>query len=256
MARIYGSGRVSIAVKQSSNCRNGFLISKNEEQDICFDRMVKISNTLPTGEASNLYASGHFTCKCVIRKQISPRWDTELSQRGWTFQERFLAPRILHFIGSQMLWECCENHGIPPESGIELKNVKPLHPIQLFFGPVVKSLLHSETPVEEAYLLKHWYEDVVPEFSKRTLSHVNDKLPAIAGVAKVFQERLKYTYTAGLWVEDIAIGLCWFRSAEMTDKIAHSTDYRAPTLRTATSNTLEPIALAVSQEGGSKSTVS
>ena len=40
-------------------------------------------------------------------------WDeqldyTPLSGRGWVFQERWLAPRILHFGSDQLLWECCE----------------------------------------------------------------------------------------------------------------------------------------------------
>ncbi|KAH9223973.1 hypothetical protein DL95DRAFT_484808 [Leptodontidium sp. 2 PMI_412] len=191
----------------------------NEEQDICFDRMVKISNTLSTGEG----------CKCIIRDKISPQWDTEPSQRDWTYQERFLAPRILHFIGTQILWECRENHGIPLESGMELRNVEPLHRIQPFFGPVAKSLLRADTEVKKNDLLKHWYDDVVPEFSKRVLSYGNDKLPAISGIAKVFQERLKYTYIAGLWLEDIETGLCWFRTSETRDAVGHPTDYRAPT---------------------------
>lgn len=46
-----------------------------------------------------------------------------LDKRGWVFQERFLAPRVLHFGTWQMLWECathdaCEMYpmGLPPES--------------------------------------------------------------------------------------------------------------------------------------------
>ena len=40
-------------------------------------------------------------------------WDEQLdyaplSRRGWVFQERWLAPRILHFSSDQLLWECSE----------------------------------------------------------------------------------------------------------------------------------------------------
>ena len=40
-------------------------------------------------------------------------WDEQLdyaplSRRGWVFQERWLAPRILHFGSDQLLWECSE----------------------------------------------------------------------------------------------------------------------------------------------------
>lgn len=46
--------------------------------------------------------------------------NTPLLKRGWVFQERFLAPRVLHFGARQMLWECasldaCETYpfGLP-----------------------------------------------------------------------------------------------------------------------------------------------
>ena len=40
-------------------------------------------------------------------------WDEQLdypplSGRGWVFQERYVAPKILHFGSDQLLWECCE----------------------------------------------------------------------------------------------------------------------------------------------------
>ncbi|PYI11084.1 HET-domain-containing protein [Aspergillus sclerotiicarbonarius CBS 121057] len=34
--------------------------------------------------------------------------DTPLSSRGWVFQERFLAPRVVHFAQSQIYWDCTE----------------------------------------------------------------------------------------------------------------------------------------------------
>jgi hypothetical protein len=49
-----------------------------------------------------------------VRVSISrppPTWETfynnnPLNKRGWTFQERELSPRILHFSADQMWWEC------------------------------------------------------------------------------------------------------------------------------------------------------
>src|SRR5438034_2107576 len=34
--------------------------------------------------------------------------DAPLNRRGWVLQESLLAPRILHFGKTQLLWECCE----------------------------------------------------------------------------------------------------------------------------------------------------
>jgi hypothetical protein len=208
MANIYGNSLVSIAVELNQHCLDSFLTSKPEAENICFNYMVKLSNTLSTGEESNLYVWVREICGCFVRDDINHLRKTALSKRGWTYQERFLAPRILHFVGAQILWECRESHSIPLESGMALKDMEVLHKIPPIFGPIAKYVLHPETEVKESELLDNWYENVVSEYCHRTLSHKDDKLPAISGIAKVFQNRLGYTYIAGLWLEDIAYGLC------------------------------------------------
>lgn len=49
----------------------------------------------------------------------------------------------------------------------------------------------------------------VEEFSRLRLSHENDRLSALLGIAKVFHSRLMSTYLRGLWVKDLARGLLW-----------------------------------------------
>ncbi|KAH7360306.1 heterokaryon incompatibility protein-domain-containing protein [Rhexocercosporidium sp. MPI-PUGE-AT-0058] len=229
MTSIYGNGLISIAVELNSNCLDSFLISKPEEQNLCFDHVFKISNTLSTGETSNLYVWHEAQCRCFIRYEITYAWETSLSSRGWTYQERFLAPRILHFIGAQILWGCREKYGVPLESGIELQNAGLLHQFHPTFSFIAKNVLYPKIQLSASRLLAHWYHSIIPEFCRRQLSHEDDKLPAIAGIAKVFHQRLAYTYIAGLWLEDIENGLCW--RVDWQERMVNTklSDFRAPT---------------------------
>ena len=230
MASVYGNGVISISVDLSTSCVEGFLVPKPEEQNICYNHEVKISNTLSTGESSNLYVWIRDICGCFIKDGIDSLQRTVLSTRGWTYQEKFLAPRILHFIGSQVLWECREKYGIPLESGMELKEMQIQHKTQTLFGSLADSLLNPNFWPEKGELLEnYWYEKVVPEYSIRALTNGNDKLPAIGGIAKTFAQRLGYKYIAGLWLDDFVYGLFWGTK----DGASFPLEYRAPSVSAA-----------------------
>jgi hypothetical protein len=62
--------------------------------------------------------------------------------------------------------------------------------------------------VNDRKVFDEWFE-VVEEFSRLRLTRESDRLPALIGVATVFQARLNSGYLAGLWQMDIARGLLW-----------------------------------------------
>ncbi|KAK1529363.1 uncharacterized protein CCOS01_07197 [Colletotrichum costaricense] len=118
-------------------------------------------------------------------------WDRHLlygalHNRGWVFQERFLSPRQIYFTRSQVMWECLEEHkceGFP--RGI------PLHES----SKSIKRLLSpqrndNETKVEGLMpldALDLWL-DIVATYSRCEFSVKEDKLYALGGIAKLFQE--------------------------------------------------------------------
>jgi hypothetical protein len=57
-------------------------------------------------------------------------------------------------------------------------------------------------------LYSAWYR-LLNRFSTRSLTHQKDCLPAIAGLAKSFQDKLDDQYCAGLWKRDILHGMPW-----------------------------------------------
>jgi hypothetical protein len=51
----------------------------------------------------------------------------------------------------------------------------------------------------------------VIQYSQLHLTVQSDKLPALAGLADIFQRATGYTYVAGMWRETLLIDLCWSR---------------------------------------------
>jgi hypothetical protein len=49
-------------------------------------------------------------------------------------------------------------------------------------------------------------------YSKREVTKIEDRLPALSGIARTFQTVLKGRYFAGIWEENLSFfkGLCWF----------------------------------------------
>jgi hypothetical protein len=86
--------------------------------------------------------------------------------------------------------------------------------------------LSTGATVEE--LLQQWFK-IVEAYTVRSLTFEKDRLPAIAGIAKVFGRLTGYSYKAGLWDEDLIRGLAWFiRPGSNTYRRARCSDYVAP----------------------------
>lgn len=127
--------------------------------------------------------------------------DMDLNLRGWVFQERLLAPRILHFGSEQLFWECrelkaCESYpeGLP--KGIETRSWKRNYtPTGLSHVPSRK-------------LMMIWHE-LVEQYTRCSLTMDEDKLVAISGIAKIVQRKLKDDYLAGLWRRNLLEDLLW-----------------------------------------------
>jgi hypothetical protein len=50
---------------------------------------------------------------------------------------------------------------------------------------------------------------IITEFSSRSLTFQDDKLPAVSALAQEVQKKSGWTYKSGLWLEDIHQGLLW-----------------------------------------------
>ncbi|KAH7310849.1 heterokaryon incompatibility protein-domain-containing protein, partial [Stachybotrys elegans] len=111
-----------------------------------------------------------------------------LSTRGWTFQDRTVPSRTLHFTSCGVLWECSEGYQ------------------------------------HEVNYRRKYYNDWnnwVCDYSSRKLTKIADKLPAIGGIAKALGLRLDDTYIAGIWANNFHDGLLWCRHRKALSLIYH-----------------------------------
>jgi hypothetical protein len=133
-----------------------------------------------------------------------------LFKRAWTLQESLLSPRMVHYSSEQLVWEC--QHCTLSES-----NVEPRFSIHEDYYYKKKSFLqpagdlprfqHSVKAVVRQISFK-WY-CIIAEYTTRALTNPDDRLPAIAGIAREVERQTSWSYRAGLWLQDLHRGLVW-----------------------------------------------
>ncbi|KAK0638942.1 hypothetical protein B0T16DRAFT_422151 [Cercophora newfieldiana] len=61
-------------------------------------------------------------------------------------------------------------------------------------------------------LADHWYRKIISEgYAKRRLSKPGDRLVAVAGLARIWAQRMQDVYIAGNWEGSFAYSLAWTR---------------------------------------------
>jgi hypothetical protein len=156
---------------------------------------------------------------CVGKQQP----ELPLYQRGWVLQEEILSARALSFESDEMTWRClCETLSERRPGCTSKQDLCYLDDImdQPGVGKFMRLrlLLRAKNPLPTRYmsptyggrggLLDEWYS-MVMNYSGRQLSFPSDVLPALSGIASAVTELHKYTYVAGLWQEDLQLGLIW-----------------------------------------------
>jgi hypothetical protein len=162
-------------------------------------------------------------------------WDHSLQKstlmtRGWTLQEGLLAPRTLSFGSQQMVWECCQHQA---EEGGRITKASEIYRSKGF----IQQLIHNDAVAKgdsrrslvsrvtsSVFDRDPWYrefavedpcdlwEEIVNQFMARSLTNDKDVLPALAGIASVFQPLLKDNYLAGMWERELLSQLKWSRA--------------------------------------------
>ncbi|KAF2161540.1 hypothetical protein M409DRAFT_27938 [Zasmidium cellare ATCC 36951] len=154
-----------------------------------------------------------------------------LNLRGWVFQERLLAQRVLRFGRNQVTWECaCTTaaegfpDGVPrglidTAPGISANFVKHLQRVRENTGEGGRRMIYEV------------WDNVVDKYSQCGLTKSEDKLVALAGIAKVFASFANTQYVAGMWKEDLEGGLLWsvhYYRHDEENPSRRSEVYRAP----------------------------
>lgn len=176
----------------------------------------------------------------VLRSTLSSDGDLDrlpISARAWTMQERFMAPRVLHFLHNEIVMECgydtysegCLKDTSRTQSSLSKRRLQAILEAELDLESSRKHWPDTPdwAPYRTEHRLRSWY-DLVTNFSARSITYASDRMPALAGLAREFAHPALGNYLAGIWSEDVSQGLCWqVDSPEATTALAVA-EYLAP----------------------------
>ncbi|KAF4986163.1 hypothetical protein FGRMN_10963 [Fusarium graminum] len=228
MASIYQNAIVTIAAGSSPDAKAGLHNTKSTSIFNTEDS-IKIRSILSTGEESSIVLFADQTTRLDSAVNVRDMGDLvshcPLRDRGWTMQERILSPRIIHYASDQLYWECY--HGIQ-ESEDELLRIGRTSNI-VKMAHRIKSATDDEVKRQKLKKLHYyWYVHLIgADYSHRALTYSDDKLLAIAGVAKALDNIEPLGYMAGHWGfddDELVKSLCWSRDGPGMK----SPVYRAP----------------------------
>lgn len=163
--------------------------------------------------------------------------------RGWTFQERFLASRVVHFTAEELAWECLEESACQcagPETHPQSRAAaRAMAKYAAEGGQTMQpKLLYNPShwrDMGEMELRRCWH-DMVEDHSCLELTFESDVFPATSGLAKGLRRVRESGYLAGLWETSLLADLCWYvpsrrvpsASSEVAPK-SRPSRWRAPT---------------------------
>ncbi|KAK0724024.1 heterokaryon incompatibility protein-domain-containing protein [Apiosordaria backusii] len=196
MPYIYSRAAFCIAADSSDGANGGCFNKPGTERKEAGDS-IKIRTTRSDGAESSLlvYKTN------PLNSQPNAIQDGAVSLRGWTYQERILSPCILHYTSEQLFWEC-RHHYLAQDETVTWKTG---HLTTLS----ARANLDYLTNNKSRSIISAWCREVIPEFSARMLTYPGDKLPALAGIARLYYGAIQVPYIAGIWLKDLGCGLGW-----------------------------------------------
>ncbi|KAK2773086.1 HET domain-containing protein [Colletotrichum kahawae] len=195
------------------NCYVAICVANRESGDGFLDQTTnhvcgkpfgfQFACTLPDGQTGTLIVS--------ITEHFQPKED-KINQRAWTLQERLLAPRTLYYTNdpSLLYWDCSslfERHD--SQNSADLESARSHEWSMGRLRAEVAAPKHHREEESSTFddelidkVMLEW-KQVVCDYSKRLISHDEDRLDAMASLAAKFQTALPpdYTYVAGMWLD-------------------------------------------------------
>ena len=202
MGSVYANAYLTIAAANAKDDNDGFLQPRS-------DALTPLTIISSTGNSAQVYLqTQHDGIEVHAYYTKEP-----LDARGWALQEQGLSRRSLRFEKKEMSWDC---------QCFSLHESETDHYDGLRFS---LELLKPHSTASSPLSYHSWY-GMVCIFTKRLLTYDTDKLPALSGLATEVAKFEKCTYYAGLWREDLASGMLWFRGRAA--ELNNPSEYLAP----------------------------
>lgn len=185
MGSIYANAYVTIAADGAKDSNGGLFLD------------------LATEEAYSL--SGHRIALRLGHAHRSEVSASGLSKRGWVLQEMILSPRVLHFSRGRMYWQCAASNLLSEDGTLDRR-------ITSDSSENANSAADAPYPprlrLNGKQSFDTWWE-WVHEYTKRDLKVPTDRLAAIAGITRYFEQIVGATPLVGLWRENLHRHILW-----------------------------------------------
>ncbi|KAI0869786.1 heterokaryon incompatibility protein-domain-containing protein [Hypoxylon argillaceum] len=222
---------------------NGVLGTKNAlmcDRDPTIHTPVLFDTVPGVGSRYVVHIPGDTQSSQMHSKQI---YEPPLFQRGWIVQEQVMAPRSLHFMEDKLAWVCSQFYGTElwplgvPEGWIDWahRNGKNIVRRLLAFddkrissipAPSLDQVVQWGSPCRReprelqlypnlfepnqmGWYILNWYWHIAGPYTATQLTKSGDVLPALSGMATIFQRKLGCRYYAGHWESGLLESLLW-----------------------------------------------
>jgi hypothetical protein len=166
----------------------------------------------------------------IIPKLYGSQPKEPLYTRAWALQEFLLSPRLLVFGTHEVTYQCATTP------------ISPVLPSHRFYDPNwpckrIGSVFERRStyipqnaePDEMALRRRRIiWQSIIHDYTSRTLTVPEDKLPALAGIAKELESAWHDGYIAGMWRSDLFSWLLWRSDSNTPPSTTRTGAWRAP----------------------------
>ncbi|KAH7165240.1 heterokaryon incompatibility protein-domain-containing protein [Dactylonectria macrodidyma] len=188
MGAVYSNAALVIAAMASRATQDG-LYSKTDDASLTND----------------IFHSVMLACRTMPRKQWEDfiQKDLPLLCRGWGFQERLLARRVIHFTPAELVWEC------KGDVWCRCGNINKFHSTGGRINNMSAAFWHCvDNPTVDR--VRPMWRECVKTFSRRSLTMLHDRGFAVTGVAELLRgSSCADLYISGLWKDALPFDLLW-----------------------------------------------
>jgi hypothetical protein len=223
MGEIYANSYLNISVVSQIDPTGGFLTSRERLQmtSLATCGSPPVIKPFPSMAFLELQNDSEIVAEVAAREILihdivgldftSSAFDNAtaapLFSRAWTFQERLLSPRIVHFTAQEMIWEC--------QNGADCECGWSQHLGASPYNAAMKKLLRrmfTSAPADDRFtgteLRKAW-RTLVELYVQKALSFQKDRLVALSAIARLVDCDELGQYLAGIWSSDLPQALAW-----------------------------------------------
>ncbi|KAI9766855.1 MAG: hypothetical protein M1839_004760 [Geoglossum umbratile] len=189
MCSVFRGSALTLCATASSDSRGGLFFKASPDE-----RGYSIWNR-QAGEAEwQIYVRRPIQHFSIFEGEKNSKGASPLLKRAWVFQERLLAPRLVHFGPQELIWECAD------ETSCECSGIEVTQPKETYAWGLQKG---------SAEHIRDMWHGLVASYTGLQLTFGHDRLPALAGLAKQFLDYKRGKYLAGLWEDTLVEDLLW-----------------------------------------------